>query len=148
MSITIRPIEATDKTNWQDLFEAYLAFYHNSRTQDVIDTVFDRLLLDDAHEFSGFVACIDQQIVGFTHYLRHRKMWDVKPTLYLQDLFVTPAYRGQRVARALIDAVCHCAQQQHCSGVYWLTQSSNLQAQALYDKVAEKTDFIKYKIDL
>ena len=30
-------------------------------------------------------------------------------------------------------------------GVYWLTQQDNLTAQQLYDRIATKTDFIKYQ---
>jgi ribosomal protein S18 acetylase RimI-like enzyme len=49
------------------------------------------------------------------------------------------------VGRALIEEVYRKAEAAGASRVYWLTQSSNAQARALYDKVADNLGFIQYR---
>ena len=63
---------------------------------------------------------------------------------YLQDLFVDARVRGRGVARALIEAVAQAARERGAERLYWLTQSHNAAARALYDKVAQYKDFIRY----
>lgn len=140
----IRPIAATDKAAWQDLFEQYLAFYETARPQEVIDTVFMRMLSGEVGEFRGLVAETDGVLTGFTHFLAHRKMWDIEKAIYLQDLFVAPSARGQGVARALIEQVYAIGDAEGTPKVYWLTQESNLTAQSLYNRLAQRSEFIHY----
>lgn len=144
MSLTIRLIKAGDKESWQLLFEQYLDFYQTSRPQIIIDTVFARMISGDSGEFRGFVAEIDGVIVGFTHFLSHRKMWDIENALYLQDLFIALSARGRGAARALIEAVYMLADSEDTPKVYWLTQESNYTAQALYNRLARRSKFIHY----
>ena len=75
----------------------------------------------------------------------HRTTWSEKPICYLQDLFTVPEARGSGIGRKLIDAVNQMARAKNCFRVYWQTHESNLQAQELYDKVADKSGFIVYR---
>jgi len=65
--------------------------------------------------------------------------------VYLQDLFAAPELRGKGVGRALIDHVYAVAKAQGDSRVWWLTHETNTDAMHLYDKVADKSDFIQYR---
>jgi len=67
----------------------------------------------------------------------HRSTWAPHRYCYLEDLFVVDAARGKGLGRALIEAVYEKARVANASRVYWLTQSNNAQARALYDKVAD-----------
>lgn len=64
---------------------------------------------------------------------------------YLQDLFVAPDMRGGGAGRTLIEAVHDAAKKAGASRVHWLTQDSNASAQALYDKLADRSGFIQYR---
>ncbi len=55
------------------------------------------------------------------------------------------AARGKGVGRALINAVYKQAKVRSANRVYWLTQNTNTVAMELYDKVAEKSDFVVYR---
>lgn len=144
MTTSVRGIIAGDYEDWLPLFEDYLAFYQTSRPREVLETVFARMVSGREHEFRGLCAVREGDIVGITHFVGHRKMWDVADTLYLQDLYVVAEHRCSGVARALIEAVYTIAATEGASSVYWLTQENNHTAQALYDRLATKTDFIKY----
>jgi GNAT superfamily N-acetyltransferase len=56
--------------------------------------------------------------------------------------------RGRGIARALIEAVAEAARTRGAERLYWLTQTHNAAARALYDKVAKYNDFIRYDYPL
>lgn len=57
---------------------------------------------------------------------------------------MSEAHRGQGTAAALIEAVATAAQEGGAQRMYWLTQTDNLRARRLYDRVAEYRGFIRY----
>nr|WP_170805535.1 GNAT family N-acetyltransferase [uncultured Ruegeria sp.] len=142
---TVRPLRNEDRDQWSDMWRDYLAFYETSVPDDVYDTTFSRLLGDDPSDFSCFVAELDGQLIGLTHFLFHRHAWKVEQVCYLQDLFTRPEARGTGVGRALIQAVYDEADRQGAPSVYWLTQDFNHTARKLYDRIGKQTPFIRYQ---
>ena len=145
MSLTIRPLLATDETEWRRLWTAYLAFYDSVLPEIVFQTHFARLLGDDPQDFHGLVAEQDGKLVGLTHYVYHRHGWTVGNTCYLQDLYADPDVRGLGVGRRLIEAVYAAADAAGAASVYWMTNRDNATARQLYDRIGEPTDFMKYR---
>jgi GNAT superfamily N-acetyltransferase len=143
-SLTIRPLAASDRAAWEPLWQGYLTFYKASLSAEITAATFARLT-GGAEPMGGFVAERDGQILGIVHWVVHRSTWNVKDICYLQDLFTVEAARGTGAGRALIEAVREMAKAKGCFRVYWQTHETNLQAQALYDKVAEKSGFIVYR---
>lgn len=143
--VTVRPLDDGDFDRWRELWEGYLVFYEAAIDHENTPVLFKRLLAQESDPH-GLVACdAEGRVVGFTHYMFHATCWTVRDKCYLQDLFVDPAFRGGGAGRALIEAVYEKAEAVGASEVYWLTQDFNSVARVLYDKVAEKTPFIKYK---
>ena len=143
-ALKVRPLVASDRESWDDLWSAYLAFYGTARDRDVYDTTFARLLGDDPQDYSAFVAEDNGRLVGLVHYLFHRHCWRIENVCYLQDLYAAPDARGRGVGRALIEAVYAAADAAGCPSVYWLTQEFNVEARRLYDRIGTVTRFIKY----
>ena len=52
---------------------------------------------------------------------------------------------GRGVARALIEAVYAAADAAGVPAVYWLTAEDNYAGRMLYDKVAQRSPFIRYQ---
>jgi GNAT superfamily N-acetyltransferase len=142
--IKIRPLAASDRAVWEPLWLGYLTFYKASLSPETTDTTFARLT-GGAEPMGGFVAERDGAMLGIVHWVVHRTTWNVKDICYLQDLFTVEEARGTGAGRALIEAVRRMAEAKGCFRVYWQTHESNLQAQALYDKVAVKSGFIVYR---
>lgn len=142
---TIRPLEQGDRADWARLWTAYLTFYETSVAPEVYDVTWSRLMTGGAGEFRGLGAVVDGRLVGITHYLFHRHCWRIENVCYLQDLFADPAARGTGVGRALIEAVYQAADTAGCPVVYWNTADDNATARQLYDRIAKKTQFIKYQ---
>lgn len=142
--ITIRPLASSDRAAWQPLWEGYLTFYKASLAPEIHDATFARLT-GGQEPMGGFLAERDGATLGMVNWVIHRSTWNIKDICYLQDLFTTPDSRGSGAGRALIEAVRQMAQDKGCFRVYWQTHESNVQAQALYDKVADKSGFIVYR---
>lgn len=141
---TIRPLNATDRDAWVRLWEGYLTFYKASVAPEATATTFARLT-SGTEPMGGFIAERDGQAVGIVNWVLHRTTWSPKDICYLQDLFTVEEARGTGVGRQLIEAVRQMAQEKGAFRVYWQTHESNLQGQALYDKVADKSGFIVYR---
>ena len=145
MSLRIAALAAADHPRWLVLVRAYKAFYNNPASEQQYAQVWKRLLGND--RIWGLGAHLDGKLVGITHFLFHTSAWNDE-VCYLQDLFVDPQARGRGVARALIEAVAYASRERGAEKLYWLTQTHNATARALYDKVARYNDFIRYDYPL
>ena len=144
-TFTIRPLVAADRSQWDQLWRGYLAFYETHLPDEVSEITWRRLLDPDA-DIMGFCASQrDGALLGIVHYLFHPVTWSAGPRCYLEDLFTSMESRGKGVGRALIEAVYAAADTSGADEVYWLTAETNTTARRLYDAVATKTPFIKYR---
>ena len=148
MTITIRPVEQSDRAQWNVLYQGYAQFYKVTQTQDMRDTVWS-WLFNDAHETEGLVAVDDKGLlIGLTHFRPFARPLSATTGGFLDDLFVTPASRGSGAARLLIEAVAQIGKQRGWSVIRWITAEDNYRARSLYDKVADKTKWATYDIKL
>jgi ribosomal protein S18 acetylase RimI-like enzyme len=145
LSSTIRPIAPDERVNWERLWRAYLTFYGSSQSPQDADITWDRLHDPDEPMF-GYGAYEGNELRGIVHFLFHRSFWTASDYCYLQDLFVSEAARGQGRGRALIEAVAKRALEDGAGRVYWLTREDNQAARALYEKVADRSGFIQFRI--
>jgi GNAT superfamily N-acetyltransferase len=150
--IQVRPLQPTDRTAWQPLWDGYNAFYGRAGATalpaEVTETTWARFF-DGAEPVHALVAEDEQgRLLGLVHYLYHRSTTRIELTCYLQDLFTTPEARGRGVGRALIEAVYAAARQAGVKRVYWQTHTTNDTGRALYDKVAHHMGFIVYAQDV
>ena len=142
--LKLRDLNKDDFDRWKTLWGLYLAFYHTSLNELIYEKTFARLISKDNTAQNGIVACKNNEMVGLVHYIFHPDNWNIEDDCYLQDLFVVENVRSLGVGRSLIEAVYVKAGERGCPGVYWLTEKTNKQARALYDKVARATSFIEY----
>lgn len=144
MTLTIRPLEPGDETEWRRLWKAYLDFYETTLSEEIYQTTFRRLLSPDRPQQMGLLALQDGKPVGLVHYIFHAHNWRIEDICYLQDLYADPEVRGTGVGRKLIEAVYDAADAAGCPAVYWTTQDFNTHARLLYDRIGKLTPFIKY----
>lgn len=143
-SLNVRLLTASDREQWQVLWQGYLTFYDTQLSDNVTNLTWQRML-GEKEQIWGFGAFDEQgNMLGFTHFLYHRSTWSATHYCYLEDLYAAPHARGKGVGRALIEAVRQHAEANSSSRLYWHTHETNATAQTLYDKVAQKSGFIKY----
>lgn len=142
----IRPIVPRDRAAWDEMWAGYLTFYKTALWPEVSDDTFRRVL---SGELIGLIAVdAEERPLGFAHALLHTGTWSPKPLCYLEDLYVREQARGQGVGRALIEALAARGRAEGWLRLYWQTARDNEQAQALYDKLAARTDWLRYDLDL
>jgi len=145
--IEIRDAQAGDFAAWKPLWQAYLDFYEVEIATDITMATWARIL-DPMNVLTSRVALIDGSMVGFANHHTHLTTWDVRPTGYLEDLFVSPAARGLGIARALIDDLVTRGRERDWVSIYWITAEKNKTAQKLYDTYVGKDEFVRYCINL
>ncbi|MFC2995008.1 GNAT family N-acetyltransferase [Acinetobacter sichuanensis] len=144
MTAQIIPLEEINFEQWLPLWQGYLNFYKSQLTDEQIRLSWKRITNPEQADMFGYAIQIEGQVAGFVHLISHMSMWTDLPYCYLQDLYVNEQFRNQGLARQLIEHSYSV-----CSGkfdrIYWLIQESNITAQYLYDRIANKTGFIQYK---
>jgi GNAT superfamily N-acetyltransferase len=142
--VNVRPPQPADEAAWRKLWAGYAAFYRVDVPEDVTAALWDKLMIAGA-DVRGLVAERGGRLVGLANYLFHPSTWSLKPTCYLEDLFVDPQARGSGAGKALILAVEAAARAADASRIYWHTQEYNAPARSLYDTLAPRTSFIVYR---
>ncbi|MFY0648329.1 GNAT family N-acetyltransferase [Sulfitobacter geojensis] len=142
--ITTRPLKATDRAEWDNLYQGYATFYKVEQTADMRDRVFG-WLMDAEHTSNGIVAeNADGRLVGLTHYRPFVSCLGARTNCFLDDLFVDPAARGSGAADALIKAVADVARENGWPVVRWITADDNYRGRGVYDKLATRTMWVTY----
>lgn len=142
----IRDAVAADYAAWLPLWRGYNEFYGRPAfPDDITQTTWARLLAP-AEPMHALLAEHDGAVVGLAHFLFHRTTTAIANTCYLQDVFVAPDVRGRGIARALIEAVHARAVAAGAARLYWQTHESNATARRLYDRIAERSGFIVYRM--
>ncbi len=143
MSVTIRALHEDDYEQWLVLWNAN----NNGRIDHLITAATWQRLLED-EQVCGLVAALGDQLIGLTHYVIHPVTGHIKPVCYMQDVFVQPLFRRQGVGRKLITHLAEIGQRQDWARLYWLAETHNKEAQALYSKLGLKLDFHLYVLPL
>src|SRR5918911_50167 len=98
----------------------------------------ERLLADafgPRPRFEIFLAELIDQVVGYAFVFETYSTFLALPSLYLEDLFVLPEYRGRKVGYALFR---HCARQaldRGCGRFEWAVLDWNTHAINFYERL-------------
>lgn len=143
---TVRPLAPTDETRWRVLFREYRTFYKLPESEDIVSRAWG-WFMDPRHECKALVAEAHGEILGFAHHRRFSSPYTGTTGLFLDDLFTDPAARGRGVGRALIERLTEMAAAEGRAVVQWVTAEDNHRAQALYNTLAARTNWVTYEAE-
>lgn len=139
--LTIRHATASDTASFLDLVDQ-LAAYEKLPPPDAAAR--NRLVTDafgPDPRFDVMLGWLDGEAVGYALYFESYSSFLARPTLYLEDLFVVPAARGQRVGSALFRRVAGEAVARGCGRMEWAVLTWNQLAIDFYRRLdAEALD--------
>ena len=81
------------------------------------------------------VGEVGGQVVAFALYFSNFSTFLGKPGLYLEDLYVQPAYRGRGLGKALLQHLGALAVARGCGRFEWSVLDWNVNAIQLYEKM-------------
>jgi GNAT superfamily N-acetyltransferase len=94
------------------------------------------------------IARIAGEPAGFALYFHNFSTFLGKHGLYLEDLFVRPAYRGRAIGKALLRYLAALALQRDCGRFEWAVLDWNRPARDFYEALGAqaKSDWIIHRI--
>jgi GNAT superfamily N-acetyltransferase len=133
--ITIRRTKLADVPELIRLIFA-LADYEKLPRPD--DAAIERLVRDGFGAkplFESYIAFLDGHAVGYAIVFHTYSSFLAQPTLYLEDIFVHPDYRSQKIGLALFLAMAQLARTRNCGRMDWTVLHWNTLAIDFYKKL-------------
>lgn len=142
--LTIRRATVADMDGINKLLHQVLMVHHNGRpdlfkpnakkyTDDELTAIISDdtrpifVAVDDRHQVAGYAFCV------FVQHVNNHILTDVK-TLYIDDLCVDEALRGQHIGKSLYDYVVNFAKDSGCYNLTLNVWSCNQSAMRFYEK--------------
>jgi ribosomal protein S18 acetylase RimI-like enzyme len=141
----IRKLELKDKENWSKLYNGYANFYKAPMNSEILDTIWS-WIHDETNDVNAICFELEGKIVGIAHYRTMPRPIKGQYIGFLDDLFVEPEFRGQKIAQKLISHLKSLSKANNWDGIRWITHSSNVNAKKLYNKIANNTGFELYEL--
>lgn len=88
--------------------------------------------------FHVLLACEGDKVAGFAFYFFAYSTWRAQPTLYLEDLFVRPAYRRHGLGILLMRRLAEEAVKTGCGRFQWQVLDWNEPAVRFYETLGAK----------
>jgi len=146
MKIMVSELCLSDRQDWEELYYGYAEFYEVPMNQEILDAVW-AWIFDARKSFYALIAKSDDgKAHGIMHYREMASPLRGKLVGFLDDLYVNPKSRGQGVVDALFQALVESAKRKGWPYVRWITAENNYRARRVYDKIAEKTQWITYQL--
>jgi GNAT superfamily N-acetyltransferase len=146
--VQIRPLKMGDFEPWLALWRSYCAALGGNVPDEATLGLWRRLMAPKEAVRCLVAARPDEPPIAFAVYVLHPNTWTLTPVCYLEDLFVAEAERGKRIGQRLIEALIALGKEQGWRRLYWHTRESNRDARALYDRLVQRTDYIRYDVEL
>ena len=142
--VKIIPLAPHHRADWEALYAGYATFYKVTQTPEMRATVWS-WIMDPAHETKALVAeDASGRAIGLAHYRPFARPLSASTGGFLDDLFVAPGQRGQRVADSLIEALAEIGRQRGWSVLRWITADDNYRGRGVYDRLAKRSFWITY----
>ena len=146
---TVRPAGAEDREAFLTMWEDFVSLDPDEPGDRGMGAANWDRVMDDCNPLQAMIA-IDAEGTprAFVLYLEFPFTWSVGNICYLQDIYVQPASRGKGLARMLINTLSDIGRERGWFKVFWMTQHDNFVAQGLYDKIAERKNYIRYDLPI
>ena len=145
--ITTTP-QDKDKAAWVTMWDDY----SNIETphDDILDTTWTRLGDENINPHGIFLYHKKTDaLAGFFHYHLHDTTWSTYKRCYVEDAYILPQYRGKgRGFLLMYEELLRRGTAENWQKIHWITRANNLAAQKLYNRFAQKTDWIRYEKNL
>jgi len=105
-------------------------------------------LFGDNSTTHAVICSVDDKPIGFAVYFFNYSTWLGKNGLYLEDLYVSPEYRGVGAGKALLKHLANIAVSKQCGRFEWNVLDWNEPAINFYQSIGAKpqNEWIGYRL--
>ena len=144
MTVTIRKIQESDYLVLISLFKEFALF---EKLPEKMTNSVEQMLREKEY-LTGFVAVNDaDEILGYATYFFGYYTW-IGKSLYMDDLYVRPDFRGAGVGTKLIKEVIAFAKAENCKKLRWQVSEWNQPAIDFYKSLGANVDAVESNCDL
>jgi GNAT superfamily N-acetyltransferase len=133
--LSIRPATATDARLLIQLIRELAEYEREPDSAMATEADLVRDGFGAAPKFRALMAEWDGQAAGYALFFGFYSTWEGRAGLFLEDLFVRPAFRGKGIGKALLAYVARIARAEHCFGIRWEVLDWNQPAIDFYQKL-------------
>ncbi|WP_197380579.1 GNAT family N-acetyltransferase [Mycolicibacterium mengxianglii] len=148
MSEQIRRVRPGDEAEITAMVHELAAF--ENAAQECVVTVeqMRAALFDDQPTVHGHIVEVDGHAAATALWFLNFSTWDGVAGIYLEDLFVRPAFRRRGLAAALLSTLARECVDHGYSRLSWAVLNWNVNAIALYDGVGgqPQTEWTTYRV--
>lgn len=148
MSEHIRRAHPGDETEIVAMIRELAEFERAAEECTVTEAQFRTALFCEHPTAFAHIVEVDGQVAATAVWFLNFSTWDGVSGIYLEDLFVRPAFRRRGLARALLAALARECVDHGYSRLSWAVLNWNVNAIALYDAVGGKpqTEWTTYRV--
>ncbi len=136
--IVIRRARRNDAKSFLTLIDALADYEKLKRPTRAAQARLIRDGFGKKKRFDSFLAFCDGAAVGYIIIFETYSSFKALPTLYLEDLFVLPEYRGKKIGLKLFQTCVKEAIRRKCGRLEWVVLDWNKLALRFYDKLGAK----------
>ena len=126
-----------------------LAEYEKLRHESVAtEASIHKALFGAKPHAEAVIARFDGEAAGFALFFHNFSTFLGKPGLYLEDLFVRPAYRGRAIGKSLLSHLAAVALERDCGRFQWQVLGWNKPSRDFYERLGAQADaaWVNYRI--
>ncbi len=137
-SLTIRPVTEPDIPQVMDFIRAIAEYERLSDQVVANEAVLRESFFGSQANAEGLLAEQAGESVGFAIYFHNFSTFTGRSGLYLEDLFVKPAWRQQGIGKALLVRLAQIAVERGCPRFEWVALDWNQNAIDIYENLGAK----------
>ncbi|MGH8481131.1 MAG: GNAT family N-acetyltransferase [Nevskiaceae bacterium] len=134
----LRPAVRADVPEILRLIRALAEYEKLSHEVAATEGALAQTLFGGAPAAEVLLAVEDGRTVGFALFFQNYSTFLARPGIYLEDLFVEPAFRGRGIGKALLAAVARLAVERRCGRFEWAVLDWNTPAIEFYKALGAK----------
>jgi GNAT superfamily N-acetyltransferase len=136
--VTVRSAVPDDLSAIMGFIRDLAAYEHLTHESVATPSQIGAALFGSPPRVYALVAEVEAQAAGVALWFYTFSTFTGRPSMYLEDLFVSPAFRGRGVARGLLRALALRAVAEECARVEWAVLDWNEPALRFYRSLGAK----------